>query len=85
MVMSAFRLAQESDRADAAERQIVYLSARVTALNNHNLQLRADLAKSNHELQLWKVQLDLAQKGHLSTIPLSRPNVLQKFFVHRPL
>ncbi|KXN87053.1 hypothetical protein AN958_09399 [Leucoagaricus sp. SymC.cos] len=61
-LLAAARLATETDRADAAERQVADLLAQIRLLHQDKLQLRAELAKSHQELQLWKVQLDLAQK-----------------------
>jgi hypothetical protein len=56
-------LAAETERADAAERQAADLLVQIRGLHKDKLQLRAELAKSLQELQLWKIQLDLAQKG----------------------
>lgn len=57
------RLAAESARADAAENQVADLLAQIHLLHREKLQLRADLSRTQQELQLWKIQLELAQKG----------------------
>lgn len=57
------RLAAESARADAAEHQVADLLAQIRAFHQDRLNLRAELSKTQQELQLWKIQLELAQKG----------------------
>lgn len=52
-----------TERADTAERHIADLLSQVRILTQEKLQLSTQLSKSQQELQLWKIQLDLAQKG----------------------
>ncbi len=57
------RLAAESARADAAEHQITGLLSQIRVLHQDKLNLGTKLSKTQQELQLWKIQLELAQKG----------------------
>ena len=59
----ATKLAREADRADAAERRCVLLASQLRALSDQRDVLQLRLDKTQKELDLYKIQLDLAQQG----------------------
>ena len=66
--ITAQKLARETERADAAEHKGLQLAAQLRKLSDQKSSLQLMLDKSHHELELFKVQLDLANQGCLLRI-----------------
>lgn len=70
LILTTERLSQETARANAAEKNCAELMTHVKSMHETRSRLDQDLSKVREELGLYKLQLDLAQKGIYS--PLSQ-------------
>jgi flagellar biosynthesis/type III secretory pathway protein FliH len=65
--MTTEKLHSETARANAAERQIADVMSLFRNTHNQKIKLESELLRVREELSLYKVQLDVAQKGSVST------------------
>ena len=66
LLLATERLAQETSRANEAERQSSEILARFKIAHHAKQKVEIDLQKANNELGLYKTQLDNAQAGTLA-------------------
>jgi hypothetical protein len=66
LLLATERLAQETSRANEAERQSSEILSRLKIAHHAKQRLEIDLQKVNNELGLYKIQLDNAQTGTLA-------------------
>ena len=66
LLLATERLAQETSRANEAERQSSEILSHLKIANYAKQRLEIDLQRSNNELGLYKTQLDNAQAGTLT-------------------
>lgn len=69
LVLATERLARETKRADAAEREGQEVLALFKTLHAAKGKIEHEFLRVKEELGLYKIQLDIAQKG-LSKFPL---------------
>jgi len=63
LVITTERLAQETARANDAERQAAEVLAVFKTTHEAKTRLEREINRVREELGLYKIQLDLAQKG----------------------
>jgi len=63
LLITTEKLAQETARANEAERQAAEVLAAFKTVHEAKARLERDINRVNEELGLYKIQLDLAQKG----------------------
>jgi predicted nucleic acid-binding Zn-ribbon protein len=61
--MTTERLHSETARANAAERQVADVMSHFKDVHGQKVKLERELMRVREELGLYKVQLDVAQKG----------------------
>jgi hypothetical protein len=66
LLLATERLAQETSRANEAERQSSEILAHFKIAHHVKQRLETDLQRANNELGLYKIQLDNAQAGTLA-------------------
>ena len=66
LLLATERLAQETSRANEAERQSSEILAHFKIAQHAKQKVEVDLQKANNELGLYKTQLDNAQAGTLT-------------------
>ncbi|CAL1710226.1 unnamed protein product [Somion occarium] len=62
LVLTSDRLESETRRADQAEQRVVEVLERLRTANETILTVRAEAARANEELRLYKLQLETAQR-----------------------
>jgi len=87
LLMTTERLHSESARANAAERHIADVMSLFKNAHDQKLKLERELVRVREELGLYKIQLEVAQKGgYLFVLPCTiLSNWSQRFFVHKKL
>jgi hypothetical protein len=86
--MTTERLHSETARANAAERQIADVMSLFKDVHDQKVKLERELMRVREELGLYKVQLDVAQKGrnfffYNVNSSASAQTMSQRFFVHK--
>lgn len=66
LLIATERLAQETSRANEAERQSSEILSHLKIAHHAKQRLEVDLQRANNELGLYKTQLDNAQAGTLA-------------------
>ena len=66
LLLASERLAQETSRANEAERQSSEILSHLKIAHHRKQRLEIELRKSKDELGLYKTQLDNAQAGTLA-------------------
>ena len=61
--ITAHRLTKETERADVAERKSIQLAQQLRVVTDHSTSLQLQLDKTQKELGLFKIQLNLANQG----------------------
>ena len=74
LLIATERLAQETSRANEAERQSTEILARFKLAHHAEQRLEIDLQRAKDELGLYKIQLNIAQAGTLPVIKVFRSN-----------
>ena len=72
LLIATERLAQETSRANEAERQSTEILAQFKVTHHAKQRLEVDLQRAKDELALHKIQLDIAQAGTLPVIKVFR-------------
>lgn len=75
LLLATERLAQETSRANEAERQSSEIFAHFKIAHHAKQRLEIDLQKANNELGLYKTQLGNAQAGTLSATVMKAPDI----------
>lgn len=70
LLLATERLAQETSRANEAERQSSEILSHFKIAHHAKQRLEIDLQRANNELGLYKTQLDNAQAGTLAATVL---------------
>lgn len=73
LLLATERLAQETSRANEAERQSSEFLSQFKIAHNAKQRLEVDLQKTKNELGLYKTQLDNAQAGTFAATVMNSP------------